>query len=150
MIILHLSCFIKWYLFSFSACRPELMRRSRGGIAGPLKCGKSTTYEGGMREPAIAYWPGIIKPGQDILVVCKKSRLHYPSNTKNPDPSLILPHSLVTFSFTCMVFGARQLDHHSDGRIRNCYKYHLQPIQHFRLLVVVQWCEKYVWHLSTN
>uniref|UniRef100_A0A3Q2VDV3 Arylsulfatase A n=1 Tax=Haplochromis burtoni TaxID=8153 RepID=A0A3Q2VDV3_HAPBU len=36
---------------------------SRGGIAGPLKCGKSTTYEGGMREPAIAYWPGIIKPG---------------------------------------------------------------------------------------
>uniref|UniRef100_A0A3Q4M2S1 Arylsulfatase A n=1 Tax=Neolamprologus brichardi TaxID=32507 RepID=A0A3Q4M2S1_NEOBR len=42
---------------------PELMRRSRGGIAGPLKCGKSTTYEGGMREPAIAYWPGTIKPG---------------------------------------------------------------------------------------
>lgn len=42
---------------------PELMRMSRGGNAGPLKCGKGTTYEGGMREPAIAYWPGIIKPG---------------------------------------------------------------------------------------
>ncbi|XP_053283407.1 arylsulfatase A [Pleuronectes platessa] len=42
---------------------PELMRMSRGGNAGPLKCGKSTTYEGGMREPAIAYWPGTIKPG---------------------------------------------------------------------------------------
>ncbi|CAN9499221.1 unnamed protein product [Ophioblennius macclurei] len=42
---------------------PELMRMSRGGNAGPLKCGKGTTYEGGMREPAIAYWPGTIKPG---------------------------------------------------------------------------------------
>ncbi|KAG7217428.1 hypothetical protein INR49_021595 [Caranx melampygus] len=42
---------------------PELMRMSRGGNAGLLKCGKGTTYEGGMREPAIAYWPGTIKPG---------------------------------------------------------------------------------------
>ncbi|XP_047451647.1 arylsulfatase A [Mugil cephalus] len=42
---------------------PELMRMSRGGNAGLLKCGKGTTYDGGMREPAIAYWPGIIKPG---------------------------------------------------------------------------------------
>lgn len=42
---------------------PELMRMSRGGNAGPLKCGKGTTYEGGMREPAIAFWPGTIKPG---------------------------------------------------------------------------------------
>lgn len=58
------------------------MRMSRGGNAGPLKCGKGTTYEGGMREPAIAYWPGIIKPGQDILAVCKKSRLHSASNLK--------------------------------------------------------------------
>lgn len=45
--------------------RPELMRMSRGGNAGPLRCGKGTTYEGGMREPAIAYWQGLIQPGQD-------------------------------------------------------------------------------------
>lgn len=45
--------------------RPELMRMSRGGNAGPLRCGKGTTYEGGMREPAIAYWRGLIQPGQD-------------------------------------------------------------------------------------
>lgn len=44
--------------------RPELMRMSRGGNAGPLRCGKGTTYEGGMREPAIAYWQGHIHPGQ--------------------------------------------------------------------------------------
>ncbi|KAF7698893.1 arylsulfatase A [Silurus meridionalis] len=42
---------------------PELMRMSRGGNSGLLKCGKGTTYEGGMREPAIAYWSGVIKPG---------------------------------------------------------------------------------------
>ena len=27
-------------------------------------CGKETTFEGGMREPTIAWWPGKIKPGQ--------------------------------------------------------------------------------------
>ncbi|XP_028814496.1 arylsulfatase A-like [Denticeps clupeoides] len=42
---------------------PELMRMSRGGSSGLMKCGKGTTYEGGMREPAIAYWPGTIEPG---------------------------------------------------------------------------------------
>ncbi|XP_054844908.1 arylsulfatase A [Eublepharis macularius] len=42
---------------------PETMRMSRGGSSGLLKCGKGTTYEGGMREPAVAYWPGRIAPG---------------------------------------------------------------------------------------
>ena len=51
----------------FSVSRPELMRMSRGGNAGSLKCGKGTTYEGGMREPAIAYWPGTIRPGRKTL-----------------------------------------------------------------------------------
>lgn len=45
--------------------RPEMMRMARGGNAGPLKCGKGTTYDGGMREPAIAFWPGVITPGLD-------------------------------------------------------------------------------------
>ncbi|XP_059581562.1 arylsulfatase A isoform X2 [Alligator mississippiensis] len=42
---------------------PETMRMARGGSSGLLKCGKGTTYEGGMREPAVAYWPGRIAPG---------------------------------------------------------------------------------------
>ncbi|KAM3927500.1 arylsulfatase A [Leptodactylus fuscus] len=42
---------------------PETMRKERGGSSGHLKCGKSTTYEGGLREPAILYWEGKIKPG---------------------------------------------------------------------------------------
>uniref|UniRef100_A0ACB8FL84 Uncharacterized protein n=1 Tax=Sphaerodactylus townsendi TaxID=933632 RepID=A0ACB8FL84_9SAUR len=42
---------------------PETMRMSRGGSSGLLKCGKGTTYEGGVREPALAYWPGRVAPG---------------------------------------------------------------------------------------
>ncbi|XP_029472035.1 arylsulfatase A [Rhinatrema bivittatum] len=42
---------------------PETMRMSRGGSSGLLKCGKGTTYEGGMRMPAVVYWPGKISPG---------------------------------------------------------------------------------------
>ncbi|XP_057878620.1 arylsulfatase A [Melospiza georgiana] len=42
---------------------PSTLRMARGGSAGHLKCGKGTTYEGGMREPALAYWPGRIAPG---------------------------------------------------------------------------------------
>lgn len=38
--------------------------KEQGGSNGPFLCGKETTYEGGMREPTIAWWPGTIKPGQ--------------------------------------------------------------------------------------
>ncbi|KAM7015403.1 N-acetylgalactosamine-6-sulfatase [Tautogolabrus adspersus] len=34
-----------------------------GGSNGPFLCGKETTFEGGMREPGIAWWPGHIKEG---------------------------------------------------------------------------------------
>ncbi|CAF99713.1 unnamed protein product, partial [Tetraodon nigroviridis] len=34
-----------------------------GGSNGPFLCGKETTFEGGMREPAIAWWPGHIQEG---------------------------------------------------------------------------------------
>lgn len=38
--------------------------KTEGGSNGPFLCGKETTYEGGMREPTIAWWPGKIKPNQ--------------------------------------------------------------------------------------
>ncbi|XP_022107716.1 N-acetylgalactosamine-6-sulfatase-like isoform X1 [Acanthaster planci] len=41
-----------------------LVSKFNGGSNGPFLCGKETTFEGGMREPAIAWWPGTIKPGQ--------------------------------------------------------------------------------------
>lgn len=37
---------------------------NEGGSNAPFLCGKQTTFEGGMREPAIAWWPGHIPAGQ--------------------------------------------------------------------------------------
>lgn len=42
---------------------PWLAFDVEGGSAGPLREGKQTTFEGGMRVPTVAYWPGKIKPG---------------------------------------------------------------------------------------
>ncbi|XP_044111489.1 N-acetylgalactosamine-6-sulfatase isoform X1 [Neovison vison] len=36
----------------------------QGGSNGPFLCGKQTTFEGGMREPAIAWWPGRVPAGR--------------------------------------------------------------------------------------
>ncbi len=40
--------------------------RMGGGSAGPLRGRKGTTWEGGMREPSIAWWPGQIAPRREI------------------------------------------------------------------------------------
>jgi arylsulfatase A-like enzyme len=41
---------------------PWLVKKLDGGSAGLLREGKGTTWEGGMRVPGIALWPGRIKP----------------------------------------------------------------------------------------
>ncbi|MGD9720202.1 MAG: sulfatase [Pirellulales bacterium] len=42
---------------------PWLIKGDQGGSAGLLREGKGSTWEGGMREPAIAWWPGTIAGG---------------------------------------------------------------------------------------
>jgi arylsulfatase A len=42
---------------------PWLPFHDHGGSAGPLREGKGTTWEGGVRTPAIFWWPGTIRQG---------------------------------------------------------------------------------------
>lgn len=43
---------------------PWLLRGKDGGSPGILYEGKGSTYEGGFRVPAVAWWPGTIEPNQ--------------------------------------------------------------------------------------
>ena len=83
---------------------PWLSFRDHGGSAGLLRAGKGTTWEGGMREPAIVWWPGSIAAGQvstelvttmdiyttrDSLAEIREStgsRLLLPGNATDGDP----------------------------------------------------------------
>ncbi|MHC4543747.1 MAG: sulfatase-like hydrolase/transferase [Planctomycetota bacterium] len=49
---------------------PWLSKKHHGGSALPLRDGKFTTYEGGMREPCIARWPGKIPAGRVCGEIC--------------------------------------------------------------------------------
>ncbi len=42
---------------------PWLVFDTHGGSAGLLRGGKGMTWEGGMRVPAVAWWPGTVPPG---------------------------------------------------------------------------------------
>lgn len=53
----------KTLVFFTSDNGPWLIRKLNGGSAGLLRGGKGSTWEGGMREPCIAWWPGKIEAG---------------------------------------------------------------------------------------
>ena len=43
---------------------------SLGGSNRPLRAGKGVTFEGGIRVPCIAWWPGTIAPGRTAATPC--------------------------------------------------------------------------------
>ncbi len=51
------------FVFFTSDNGPWLVQGEAGGSAGLLRDGKGSTWEGGMREPGIAWWPGRIRAG---------------------------------------------------------------------------------------
>lgn len=51
------------FVFFTSDNGPWLIQGEAGGSAGPLRDGKGSTWEGGMREPGIAWWPGRVPAG---------------------------------------------------------------------------------------
>ena len=53
----------KTLVFFSSDNGPWLIMGDQGGSAGLLRDGKGSTWEGGMRVPGIAWWPGRIRPG---------------------------------------------------------------------------------------
>ncbi len=53
----------KTLVFFCSDNGPWLIFNDHGGSAGLLRDGKGSTWDGGMREPTIAWWPGKIRAG---------------------------------------------------------------------------------------
>jgi arylsulfatase A len=54
----------KTFVFFTSDNGPWLTMNQQGGSAGLLRDGKGSTWEGGMRVPSIAWWPGRIPAGK--------------------------------------------------------------------------------------
>uniref|UniRef100_A0A0K2T2B1 Arylsulfatase Alike [Strongylocentrotus purpuratus] n=1 Tax=Lepeophtheirus salmonis TaxID=72036 RepID=A0A0K2T2B1_LEPSM len=52
-----------------SANGPNISRQGQGGCAGPFRCGKGTTYEGGVRVPLFMHWSGFIQPYKSHVLI---------------------------------------------------------------------------------
>ena len=77
---------------------PWLLYRSHGGSPGMLQQGKGTTYEGGMRVPAIFWQPGVVAPGvqrclgttMDLLpTMCEMAGIDLPKDRVLDGESLV-------------------------------------------------------------
>lgn len=79
----------------------------------PLKCGKGSAYEGGIREPMIVRWPGTVQPGtrcNDYLII----EDFYPSILEMAGiDDYDVPQEIDGISFVPLL---KQTKNHSQGR----------------------------------
>jgi arylsulfatase A-like enzyme len=79
---------------------PWLIRGADGGSAGPLRGGKGSTWEGGVRVPTVAWWPGRIPAGLssdriagtiDVLPTCVELSGGTPEPARTLDGRSLVP-----------------------------------------------------------
>ncbi len=97
---------------------PWLIRKENGGSAGILRNGKGTTYEGGVREPFIARWPGRIPKGR----VCDEPAISmdlYTTFIQIARAKLPKGHPIDGWNILRLLDGKREYDYstiyHADG-----------------------------------
>ena len=87
---------------------PWLIHRDHGGSAGPLREGKGSTWEGGMRVPGIFWWPGKIRPGVCRETACTMDLL--PTATALAGGQVDAGHESDGKDISPLLFGEGQLD----------------------------------------
>lgn len=130
---------------------PWLIKGAEGGSAGPLRHGKSTTFEGGMRVPCIAWWPGTIAPGREerapAMTIDLLPTLAALSGASLPEGRKIDGRSLAGVlrgtgtrgeaRFFYMVGRELQAVREGDWKLKRAYNGRIygEPLQHEALLV---------------
>jgi len=128
------------FVFFTSDNGPWLPFKEHGGSAGPLSEGKGSTWEGGMRVPAIAHFPGVIPGGSvnaslsgtiDLLpTLAKMAGVDLPDNLildgKNILPMLRgqdwSPHESYLFYRGEELFAVRFGDYKAHFKTRSGYR----------------------------
>ena len=93
---------------------PSLHMGPHGGNGGPLRCGKGTTWEGGQREAAIAWWPNMIYPGRTSSLAATVDLL----------PTIAKITGAATPNVTLDGYDMSQILFHSQPSLREAYFYY--------------------------
>lgn len=86
---------------------PWLTQKENGGSAGLLYEGKGSSYEGGMRVPAIIRWPGTIKPNQVSASLATTMDL-FPTLASIASAKLPADHQLDGYNILPMLKGEKE------------------------------------------
>ncbi len=107
---------------------PWLSFGDQGGSAGPLRNGKGTTFEGGMRVPGLFWMPGVIPAGVTNASLCSTLDL-LPTFATMAGAKLPADHVLDGFDLTGMLVEQRPSPRESMFFYRD---YRLMAVRHGR------------------